>query len=160
MARSRKHNTEWGNPITKEHTWYALIDKWILAQKLGIPKIQFTDQMILKKKKDKSMDTLVLLRRGNKIPVWGETEMKCGAETEGKAIQRLLHLGIHPVYSYQTLLWMPISACWQEPDIAVSWETLSVPNKCRGGFSQPTIGLSPIEKLEKGPKELKELAVP
>jgi hypothetical protein len=23
----------------KEHTWYALTDKWILAQKLGIPKI-------------------------------------------------------------------------------------------------------------------------
>jgi hypothetical protein len=25
--------------MTKEHTWYALSDKWILAQKLGIPKI-------------------------------------------------------------------------------------------------------------------------
>jgi hypothetical protein len=24
----------WGNTITKEHTWYALTDKWILAQKL------------------------------------------------------------------------------------------------------------------------------
>jgi hypothetical protein len=20
--------TEWGNPITKEHTWYTLTDKW------------------------------------------------------------------------------------------------------------------------------------
>jgi hypothetical protein len=36
----------------KEHTWYALTDKWILAQKLGIPKIQFTDHMKLKKKDD------------------------------------------------------------------------------------------------------------
>jgi hypothetical protein len=36
-------------------------------------------------------------------------ETKCRAETEGKAIQRLLHLGIHPIYSDQTpaLLWMP-----------------------------------------------------
>jgi hypothetical protein len=32
--------------------------------KLRIPKIQFTDHMKLKKKKDQSMDTLVLLRRG------------------------------------------------------------------------------------------------
>jgi hypothetical protein len=32
--------------------WYTLIDKWILAQKFGIPKIQFTDHMKLKKKED------------------------------------------------------------------------------------------------------------
>ena len=34
--------------------------------------------------------------------------MKSGTETEGKAIQRLPHLGIHPKYSYQTptLLWI------------------------------------------------------
>ena len=30
-------------------------------------------------------------------------ETKCGAETEGKAIQRLSHLCIHPIYSLQTL---------------------------------------------------------
>jgi hypothetical protein len=36
--------------MTKEHTWYVLTDKWILAQKLGISKIQFTDHMKLKKK--------------------------------------------------------------------------------------------------------------
>jgi hypothetical protein len=30
---------ELGNPITKELTWYVLSDKWILAQKLRIPKI-------------------------------------------------------------------------------------------------------------------------
>jgi hypothetical protein len=39
MDVTRKYHAEWGNPITKEHTWYALNDKWILAQKLGIPKI-------------------------------------------------------------------------------------------------------------------------
>ena len=39
-------------------------------------------------------------------------EIKYRAETEGKATQRLPHLGIHPIYSYetQTLLWMSRSA--------------------------------------------------
>jgi hypothetical protein len=30
----------------------------------------------------------------------GNTGTKSGAETEGKAIQRLPHLGIHPIYSH------------------------------------------------------------
>ena len=42
------------------------------------------------------MDTLALLRRENKIPMGGDTETKGGAETEGKAIQRLPHLGSIP----------------------------------------------------------------
>jgi hypothetical protein len=41
--------------------------------------------MKLKKKKDHSVDTLVLLRRGIKIPIGGDT--RCGAEMEGKAIR-------------------------------------------------------------------------
>jgi hypothetical protein len=32
------------------------------------------------------MDILVLLRRGNKIPMGGNRKTKCGAETEEKAI--------------------------------------------------------------------------
>jgi hypothetical protein len=65
------------------------------------------------KKEDHSVNTLVLLRRGIKIPMGGDTETKFGAETEGKAIQRLSHLRIHLIYSYQTqtLLWMPRRAC-------------------------------------------------
>ena len=39
---------------------------WILAQKFGIPKIQFTDHMTLKKKEDQNVDASVLLRRGTK----------------------------------------------------------------------------------------------
>jgi len=31
------------NPDTKAHTWYVLTDKWILSQKLKLPKIQSTD---------------------------------------------------------------------------------------------------------------------
>jgi hypothetical protein len=46
---------------------YALTDKWILAQKLGIPKIKFTDHMKLKKKEDQSVGASFLHRRGNKI---------------------------------------------------------------------------------------------
>jgi hypothetical protein len=57
--------------------------------------------MKLKKKEDQSVDTSALLRKGNKIPMGGVTETKCGAETEGKAIQRLPHLGIHPMYRHQ-----------------------------------------------------------
>jgi hypothetical protein len=60
-------------------------------------------------------------------------------------------------------LWMPRSACWKEPVIAVSWEYLPEPYKYRGGCSQPTIGLSvgcPTEELEKGLKELKGFATP
>ena len=69
--------------------------------------------MKLKKKEDKSVDTLILLRRGNKIPMEGVKETKCGTETEGMTIQRLPYLGIHPIYNHQTqiLLLMPTSAC-------------------------------------------------
>jgi hypothetical protein len=74
--------------------------------------IQFTDHMKLKKE-DQSVDASVLLRRGNKIFTGVNMETKCGAETEGKTIQRLSHLGIYSIYCHQTgtLLWMPTSAC-------------------------------------------------
>jgi hypothetical protein len=86
---------------------------------------------------------------------------KCGAETKGMTILRLPHLGIHPIHNHQTqtLLWMPTSAYWQKPVIG-SGEAPPVPEKYRGGFSQPTIGLStgcPMKELEKGPMELKGL---
>jgi hypothetical protein len=43
----------------------------------------------------------------------GNTRTKSGAETKGKAIQKLPHLGIHSICSHQTqtLLLMPRSAC-------------------------------------------------
>jgi hypothetical protein len=69
--------------------------------------------MKLKKKEDQSVNALILLRRGNKILMGGNADTKYGVETKGKAIQRLPHLGIHPIYSHQTqtLLRMPRSAC-------------------------------------------------
>jgi hypothetical protein len=53
--------------------------------------------MKLKKKEDQSVDASVLLRRGNKLLKGGNMETKCGAMTEGKAIQRLPHLEIHTI---------------------------------------------------------------
>jgi hypothetical protein len=56
--------------------------------------------MKLKKKEDQSVDTSILLRRGKKITIEGVTEMKFRAETEGMTIQRLSHLGIHPINNH------------------------------------------------------------
>jgi hypothetical protein len=53
-----------------------------------------------KKKEDKSVDASVLLKRRNKILTGENMETNCGAETEGKIIQRLPHLRIHPIYSH------------------------------------------------------------
>jgi hypothetical protein len=70
--------------------------------------------MKLKKKEDQSVDTLILIKRGNKIPREGVTETNFRAETktEGTTIQRLPHLVIHSIYNHQiqTLLWMPTRA--------------------------------------------------
>ena len=159
MDRTEEYHPEWGNPVTKEHAWYALIDKWILAQKFKIPKIQFTDHVKCKKREDQSVDASVFLRRGNKIFIY-YMEIKCGSE--GKAIRDCPNWGSIP-YSHQTwtLLCILGSACWQKPDMAVLWDALPEPDKKRGRCFQPTIGLStgsPMEELEKGLKELKGFA--
>jgi hypothetical protein len=69
--------------------------------------------MKLKKKEDQNLGALIFLRKHNKILTGANTETKCGAETERKAIQRLPQLKIHVIYSQQTqtLMWMPRSAC-------------------------------------------------
>jgi hypothetical protein len=43
------------------------------------------------------VDILFLLRMGSKIPMEGVSETKFGAEMEVRTIQRLPHLGIHPI---------------------------------------------------------------
>jgi hypothetical protein len=40
---------------------------------------------------------MFLLKMGNKIPVEGVTEMKFSTVMEGRIIQRLSYLGIHPI---------------------------------------------------------------
>ena len=76
-----------------------------------MPKIQFAEHMKLKKE-DQNVDTSILLRRGNKILIEGVIERKFGAETEVMTIQKLTHLGIHPINNHQTLtlLQMPTRA--------------------------------------------------
>ena len=49
-------------------------------------KIQSAKHMKLKKNEDQSVDTLPLLRIGNKTPMEGVTETKFGAETKGWTI--------------------------------------------------------------------------
>ena len=121
---------EWGNPVTKEHTLCSLADNWILAQKFSILKIKFTDHMKLKKE-DQSVDVSVSLRRGKRILTGGIMGTKCGAQTKGKGIQRLPYLEIHPICSCKTqiLLQMLGSSCWWEPDMAISWNSLSESEK-------------------------------
>ena len=77
---------------TSPEAWNTqdIINRSQEAQKEGRPK-----------KEDQSVDTSVLLRRGNKISTERVTETKCGAGTEGMAVQRLPHIGIHPIYSNQ-----------------------------------------------------------
>jgi hypothetical protein len=53
--------------------------------------------MKLKKMEDQSVNASFILRRGNNILEGRNVEIKCGAQTEGKAIQRLPHLGIYPI---------------------------------------------------------------
>jgi hypothetical protein len=81
------------------------------AQKLGIPKIQFTNHMKLKKKEDHNVNTSIHLRRGEQKE--GVTETKCDAETEGMILQGLPHLRIHSINNLQnqTLLRMLTRAC-------------------------------------------------
>jgi hypothetical protein len=65
MDRTRKYHPECGNPITKEHTWYVLIDKWVLAQNLRISKIHEAHGP--HKAQDQSVGASVFLRKENKI---------------------------------------------------------------------------------------------
>jgi hypothetical protein len=99
MDVSGGYHPEWGNPITKEVTWYALTDKWILAQKLRKAKIQFAKHKKIKKK-DQQVDTSFFLRVRNKIPVEWVTETKFGTKMKGWAIQRLPYPGSHPIISH------------------------------------------------------------
>jgi hypothetical protein len=73
-----KYQPEWGNPDTKEHTWY------LLTQKLRISKIEFTDHMQLKKKEDQNVVTSILHKMGNKIITEGKGREGTGRERGGR----------------------------------------------------------------------------
>jgi hypothetical protein len=84
--------------------------------------------MKLKKNEDQSVDTLPLLRIGNKTPMEGVTETKFGDEMEGRTMQRLPLPGIHTISNHkmQAQLHMPARFCQQDPDIADSWEAWQI----------------------------------
>jgi hypothetical protein len=65
------------------------------------------------RKKDQKVNTSILLRRGNKIPMEGVTEIKFRAETEGMTIQRLPHLGMHPIDSLPLKCWDHHEPCFR-----------------------------------------------
>jgi hypothetical protein len=67
--------------------------------------------MKLKKKEEVWILQSVLIRNKIRMEVFIET--KCEAETEGMTMQRLPHLGFHPINNLQnqTQLWMPTRAC-------------------------------------------------
>jgi hypothetical protein len=65
------------------------------------PEAQNTQDTICKKE-DQSVNTSILLRRENKIPMEGVTKTKFGAETDRMTIQRLPHLEIQPINNHQT----------------------------------------------------------
>jgi hypothetical protein len=113
------------------------------------------------KKEDKSVDTSIILRRGNKILMEGATETKCEAETEGMTIQRLPHLGSLPYTTTKPRHWC---GCPQElTDRSVIQEALPVSDRYRRGCSQPSIRRSTgssRKELEKVSKELKWFSVP
>jgi hypothetical protein len=149
---------EWGNPITKEVTWYALTDKWILAQKPRILKIQLPKHKKIRKE-DQLVDTSFLPRIGNKISMERVAETEFRAKTKEWTIQRLYHPGVHSIISQQTqtLLHTPARFCWKDPDIAVSCEALPVPGKYRSGCSQSSIGwnTAPSKITQESTQELK-----
>jgi hypothetical protein len=98
-----------------------------------IPKIQLTKYMKFTKKEEQSVDTLILLRRGKQNTHGRSYRDKVWSRDWRNDYPEIIHLGIHPIYSNQTqiLLWMPRCACWQETDIAVSWDALPQLDKYR-----------------------------
>jgi hypothetical protein len=67
MDETRKYHPEWGNVDTKEHTWYVITDKWILVQKLIMPRMQCTEHVELRSKEDQGVDASVLHWVRNRI---------------------------------------------------------------------------------------------
>ena len=103
------------------------------------------------------MVTSFLPRIGNKISMEGVAEKKFGAKMKRWTIQRLPHLGVHPIISHQMqiLLHMPARFCRKDSDIAVLCEASPVSGKYRSGCSQSSIGWNtgpPMLELEKVPK--------
>ena len=158
MDRTKKY-PERGNQITKEHTCYALTDKWILAQMLRIPKIHSETTCSSRRRKTKVWVLQSFLQGGANYSQEQIRRQSVEQKLKESPSRDCVTWGFitYTVTKKQILLCMPTSACWQEPDIAVTSEALTEPYKYRGRCLQPTNGLStgpPMDVIEKGLKEL------
>ena len=130
--------------------------KCILATKLRITKIQFTDYMKLTNKVDKSVDSSVLLWRGIKIPMGGDAETKCGTETKWWPFRHCPTWGFIPYGDTKPrhYYW------WQEVLVTVAWYSCLLIGSARSCPIQLWMLTENhwTEKLEKRLKELKEFA--
>ena len=87
------------------------------------------------KKEDQSVDTLVLLSRGNKISMGGDTETKCGAETEGDCPETTYYL----IYSHQTQILFGCQQVLADRSLIMSpeWLCQNLINTKLGALTQP-----------------------
>ena len=164
MNGTSKYYPEWGNPITKEHTWYAF-NKWILDKKLGIPKIQFTNHMKLKRMKTTVWLLRFFLEGGVKIPMRGDTETMFGAKLKERPSSDCPTWGSIPYTVTKRRHYCECQDVLANRSLilAVSWEALQEPDKYRCECSQSSIELSTgfsMEELGKGLKEMKGFAAP
>ena len=82
---------------------------------------------MMPKKEEQNMDTLVLLRRRNKIPTGGNKETKDGAGSVPPRNPSYIQL-----QNPDTIV--DAHKCWlTEVDIAITWEALLVHDKYRSG---------------------------
>ena len=81
-------------------------------------------------------------------------ETNCGTETERVVIQRLPHLGIHPIHSHKTwtILWMPKSACWWKLYLERILKNLTNTDQDAHSQHWTECGESRMEELKKGCK--------
>jgi hypothetical protein len=131
---------------------------------LRIPKIQFTDHVKPKKKEDQSVATSVLPRRENKISMEEIQRQSMEQRLKGRPSRDCPTWGSIHIHLPNTDTIVDVNkillteVCYSGILVA-----LSVPDKYRGGCSQPTSGLSTgssMGELKKGPKELKGFAAP
>ena len=90
---SGKYHPTWGNSFTKEHTWNAVTDKWISAQKLWIPKTQLTYQIIPKKKEGEGPGPGGLMQHCREWPGHRSGRGLIGEWAEGRGLMGLMGRG-------------------------------------------------------------------
>jgi len=87
--RTKTYPREWVNPMTEIHTWYALIDKWILAQMLKFSKIHRPNEI---QEYDQNADSSLLPLKEKKNPYWRDRDAKFKTKPRGMSIQSLPHM--------------------------------------------------------------------